>query len=43
MKEEGQVYNTNVTSDFLNFAPRLNYDLSMFSDDFTPFFDFERQ
>ena len=32
----------NVASDFLIFAWRLGYDLSKFSDDFTPFFDFER-
>ena len=32
----------NVASDFLIFALRLSYDLSKFSDDFTPFFDFER-
>ena len=29
-------------SDFLMFALGLSYDLSKFSDDFTPFFDFER-
>ena len=32
----------NLASDFLIFAPGLSYDLSKFSDDFTPFFDFER-
>ena len=32
----------NITSDFLIFAPGLSYDLSKFSDHFTPFFDFER-
>ena len=32
----------NVASDFLMFALGLSYDLSKFSDDFTPFFDFER-
>ena len=32
----------NVASDFLIFAQGLNYDLSKFSDDFTPFFDFEK-
>ena len=32
----------NVASDFLIFAWGLSYDLSKFSDDFTPFFDFER-
>ena len=29
-------------SDFLIFAWGISYDLSKFSDDFTPFFDFER-
>ena len=29
-------------SDFLIFAYGLSYDLSKFSDDFTPFFDFEK-
>ena len=29
-------------SDFLIFALGLSYDLSKLSDDFTPFFDFER-
>ena len=29
-------------SDFLIFAWGLRYDLSKFSDDFTPFFDFEK-
>ena len=28
----------NLASDFLIFAPGLSYDLSKFSDDFTPFF-----
>ena len=28
----------NLASDFLIFAKGLSYDLSMFSDDFTPFF-----
>ena len=28
----------NVASDFLIFAQGLSYDLSTFSDDFTPFF-----
>ena len=32
----------NVASDFLIFALGLSYDLSKFSDDFTPFFDFKR-
>ena len=32
----------NGASDFLIFALGLSYDLSKFSDDFTPFFDFER-
>ena len=32
----------NVASDFLIFAQGLSYDLSKFSDIFTPFFDFER-
>ena len=30
----------NVASDFLNFAQGLSYELSKFSDDFTPFFRF---
>ena len=38
MKEEGQIYKTI----FKFFAKGLSYDLSKFSDDFTPFFDFER-
>ena len=43
MKEEGyRVDLQNVASDFLIFALGLSYDLSKFSDDFTPFFDFER-
>ena len=37
MKEEGLFYK-NVASDFLIFALGLSYDLSKFSDDFTPFF-----
>ena len=32
----------NFALDFLIFIPGLSYDLSKFSDDFTPFFDFER-
>ena len=32
----------NFASDFLIFAQGLSYDLSKFSDDFTPFFRFER-
>ena len=32
----------NGASDILIFAQGLSYDLSKFSDDFTPFFDFER-
>ena len=32
----------NPASDFSIFAPGLSYDLSKCSDDFTPFFDFER-
>ena len=32
----------NLASDFLIFAQGLSYGLSKFSDDFTPFFDFER-
>ena len=32
----------NIASDFLIFVPGLRYGLSKFSDDFTPFFDFER-
>ena len=39
MREEGQIYKT---SQILIFAWGLSYDLSKFSDDFTPFFDFER-
>ena len=31
-----------LASDFLIFALGLSYDFSKFSDDFTPFFDFER-
>ena len=31
-----------VASDFLIFAPGHSYEISKFSDDFTPFFDFER-
>ena len=37
MKEEGQIYKT-LPQIFLIFALGLNYDLSKFSDDFTPFF-----
>ena len=37
MKEEQQVYKT-FASDFLIFALGFSYDLSKFSDDFTPFF-----
>ena len=37
MKEEGLIYK-KVASDFLIFAQGLSYDLSKFSDDFTPFF-----
>ena len=37
MKEEGQIYK-NVASKILIFAWGLSYDLSEFSDDFTPFF-----
>ena len=36
MKEEGQIYKR--ASDFLIFAKGGSYDLSKFSDDFTPFF-----
>ena len=36
MKEEGQIYK-KIASDFLIFAQGLSYDLSKFSDDFTPF------
>ena len=32
----------NIASDFLVIALGLSYDLSKFSDDFSPFFDFER-
>ena len=35
MKEEGQIYKMLPLKG-------LSYDLSKFSDDFTPFFDFER-
>ena len=37
MKEEREDLQ-NVTSEFLIFAKGLSYDLSKFSDDFTPFF-----
>ena len=37
MKEEGQIYK-RVDSNFLTFAQGLSYDLSKFSDDFSPFF-----
>ena len=37
MKEEGQIYKIN-PSDALIFALGLSYDLSKFSDVFTPFF-----
>ena len=40
MKEEGQIY--KVASNFLIFAQGLSCDYSKFSDDFTPFSDFER-
>ena len=36
MKEEEQIYKN--ASDFLIFAWGLSYDLSKFSDNFTPFF-----
>ena len=32
----------NIASEFLIFARGLSYDLLKFSDDFTPFFNFER-
>ena len=32
----------NIASEFLIFAKGLSYDFSKFSNDFTPFFDFER-
>ena len=35
--KEGLIYK-KVASDFLIFALGLSYDLSQFSDDFTPFF-----
>ena len=41
-KRFSQKERRNVASDFLTFAWGLSYDLSKFSDDFTPFFDFER-
>ena len=37
MKDEGQIYKTKA-SIFLIFAWGLSYDLSKFSDGFTPFF-----
>ena len=37
LKEEGLIYKT-FASDFLIFAWGLSYDLSKFSDNFTPFF-----
>ena len=37
MKEEGQIYKM-LPQIFLIFAWGLSYDLSKFSDDFTPFF-----
>ena len=37
MKKEGQIYQV-MPQIFLNFAWGLSYDLSKFSDDFTPFF-----
>ena len=40
MKEEGLIYKTCLNF-FLIFTWGLSYDLSKFSDDFTPFFDFE--
>ena len=36
--ERGRVDLQNFTSDFIIFAQGLSYDLSKFSDDFTPFF-----
>ena len=39
--EEGQIYKI-YASIFLIFAQGLSYNLSKFSYDFTPFFDFER-
>ena len=41
MKYEGQIYKT-VPQVFILFAPGLSYDLSKFSNAFTPFFEFER-
>ena len=41
MKEEEQIYK-KLPQIFFIFALGLSYDLSKFSDDFTPFFDFER-
>ena len=41
LKEEGLIHKT-VASDLLIFAQGLSYDLSKFSDDFAPFFEFER-
>ena len=37
MKEKGQIYKT-LPQIFLSLAQGLSYDLSKFSDDFTPFF-----
>ena len=41
MKEEGQIYKT-LPQICSIFALGLSFDLSKFSDDFTPFYDFER-
>ena len=40
MKEEGQIYKT-LPQIFYFYPGTCSYDLSKFSDDFTPFFDFE--
>ena len=39
-KERRRADLQNFASDFLNFAKGVSYDLSKFSDDFTPFFLF---
>ena len=39
--ERGRAYLQYLASDFLIFAKGLSYDLSKFSDDFTPYFDVE--
>ena len=41
IQEEGQIYKT-MPQIFYFFAPGFSYDCSKFSNNFTPFFDFER-